>query len=148
MECPECGVEAAAASLLSHRQSQHRVGSGWGGGGQHPPPHTHTIQEGPDLPVILPKTLVAAPIPGSGCLGGASSRTNLWIHFAHRHVQDTTGILEEGNRPFPRCPQCDMIVPKRPLTASTLQLNSADGEWRGSGVAWRRRRHGRGRRGH
>ena len=38
-------------------------------------------------------------------------RTNLQIHFIHRHVQYTVVILEEGNSPHPLCPACDMFVP-------------------------------------
>ena len=39
------------------------------------------------------------------------NRNNLRIHFVHRHVWDTVVILEEGNRPHPHCPRCDMFVP-------------------------------------
>ena len=57
VEFPECGVEVAAGSLLTHCQIQNGVG--WG---TPPPP---TPQGGPDLPGILTKTLVAVPVPGS-----------------------------------------------------------------------------------
>ena len=30
-------------------------------------------------------------------------------------MQDTIEILEEGNRPHPRGPRCDMFVPRRAL---------------------------------
>ena len=40
-----------------------------------------------------------------------TSRSNLQIHFVHHHVRDTIVILEEGNLPHPRCPDCDMFVP-------------------------------------
>ena len=53
--------------------------------------------------------------PVEGCLGGASNRSNLPVHFAHRHVRDTIVILEEGNRPYPRCPKCDVSVSHKPL---------------------------------
>ena len=43
-------------------------------------------------------------------MGWASNRTNLWFHFAHRNAQDTIGILEEGNQPYPWYPKCDMFV--------------------------------------
>ena len=39
------------------------------------------------------------------------TRTNRRIHFMHRHVRDMTVILEEGKRPHPLCPACDMFVP-------------------------------------
>ena len=41
-----------------------RHGSGRPGWGTSPP-HTHTPQGGPDLPGLLPKTLIEAPLPGS-----------------------------------------------------------------------------------
>ena len=63
----------------------------------------------------FPKHLCRLRCPVTGCLGGASSRINLQIHFARRHVQDTIMILEEGSHPYPRCPQCDMSVPQKTL---------------------------------
>ena len=42
------------------------------------------------------------------------------VHFFHRHVQDTVIILEEGNLPRPRCPQCDMLVPWHALNRRHL----------------------------
>ena len=53
-------------------------------------------------------------------MGGAPSRTNLRIQFAHRHVQDKILILEEGNHPYPQCPQCDMFVPQKDLKSRNL----------------------------
>ena len=40
-------------------------------------------------------------------------RTEMWVHFWHRHVQGTMVILEEGNLSYPRCHMCDMLVPCR-----------------------------------
>ena len=37
------------------------------------------------------------------------------VNFIHRHVKDTMVILEEGNLPHPRFPQCNMLVPWRAL---------------------------------
>ena len=37
------------------------------------------------------------------------------VHFLHWHVLDTVVILEEGNLPHPRCPRCDILVPRRAL---------------------------------
>ena len=37
------------------------------------------------------------------------------VHLWRRHVRDVVIILEEGNLPHPRCPQCDMLVPWRSL---------------------------------
>ena len=43
-------------------------------------------------------------------MGGASNRTNLRVHFVHRHVWDTIVMVGEGNRPYHQCPKCDMSV--------------------------------------
>ena len=37
------------------------------------------------------------------------------MHFFNRHVRDIVIILEEGNLPYPRCPQCNILVPWRAL---------------------------------
>ena len=55
--------------------------------------------------------------PVEGCPGRAAKRTAIWVHFLHRHVLDTMVILEEGNLPHPRSPQCDMLVPRRAMNA-------------------------------
>ena len=43
-------------------------------------------------------------------------------------------ILEEGNRPYPRCPQCDMFVPQKSLNgwhlATALCRRGMDRKWR------------------
>ena len=45
------------------------------------------------------------------------------VQFVHRHVQDTVVMLEEGNLPHPRCPRCDMQVPRKALNG--LHLGTA-----------------------
>ena len=45
----------------------------------------------------------------------AKIRSALWVHFMHRHVQDTVVILEKGTNPLSRCPKCDMFVTWRAL---------------------------------
>ena len=47
--------------------------------------------------VYFPKRLLRLRCPVEGCLGGSSNWTNLQVHFAHRHAQNTIVILEEGN---------------------------------------------------
>ena len=42
------------------------------------------------------------------------------VHFVHLHVQDTVVILEEGNLPHPRCPRCDLQVPRKALNGRHL----------------------------
>ena len=44
-------------------------------------------------------------------MGWVTMRTNLQIHFMHRHRYDTVVILEEGNCPHPCCLACEMIIP-------------------------------------
>ena len=39
----------------------------------------------------------------------------------HIGVQDTIVILEEGNQPYPRCPQCDTFVPHKFLNGQKLK---------------------------
>ena len=53
-------------------------------------------------------------------MGGASNWTNLRVHFAHRHARNTIVILEEGNRPYHRCPKCDMFVSHKALNGRHL----------------------------
>ena len=53
-----------------------------------------------------------------GCRGSASSRTNLRVHFSHRHSKYSIVILEEGNQPHPQCPQCEMFVPQEALNSA------------------------------
>ena len=69
-----------------------------------------------------------------GCLVRSSNWTNLRVNFAHRHNQDTIVILEEDNRPYPWCPQCDMFVSHKALngqhrTTSFFQ-RVAERKWR------------------
>ena len=58
--------------------------------------------------------------PVEGCLGALATRTEMWVHFVHRNVQDTVVMMEEGNLPHPRCPQCDMQVPRKALNGRHL----------------------------
>ena len=56
----------------------------------------------------------------AGCLDGALIRTNLQVHFTNHHVQDIIVILGEGNRPYPRGPQCNMFVTQKALNCRQL----------------------------
>ena len=42
------------------------------------------------------------------------------VHFLYWNVRYTVVILEEGNLPHPRCPRCDMLVPRRTLNGRHL----------------------------
>ena len=62
-----------------------------------------------------------------GFLGGPSNWINLRFHFAHCHVRDTIVILEEGNWPYPRFPQCDIFVSHKALNG--LHMVTAFCQW-------------------
>ena len=44
--------------------------------------------------VSFPKHIFRLRCPVEGCMGGASNRTSLRVHFAHRHTRDKIVILE------------------------------------------------------
>ena len=51
----------------------------------------------------------------------------------HRHVRYVLVILEEGSRPYPRCPQYDMFVPQKALNVwhptNTLCRRGIERKW-------------------
>ena len=55
-----------------------------------------------------------------GCSGALATKTMMRVHFVHQHVQDTVVMLEEGNLPHPRCPRCDLKVPRKALNGRHL----------------------------
>ena len=119
------GIASDTLSELEHR------GVGRPGGGHTPTPPR---REAHTYPVSFPKHLSRLRCLVAGCLGGASSQTNLRVHFAHRHVRDAIVILEEGNCTYPRCPQCDMFVPQKYLIgqhlATSLYRRGMERKWR------------------
>ena len=60
--------------------------------------------------VSLPKAITCLRCPVAGLQWGAPRCTNLQVQFAHHHVKDSIVILEEGNRPYPHYPKCDIFV--------------------------------------
>ena len=103
----------AAGSLDAHGMVQHGKAKAerwsWtdtatGGGGE---PTTYQIE--------FPTKGGARECPVESCPGRAGTRTAMRVHFWCRHVRDVVIILEEGNLPHPRCPQCDMLVSWRSL---------------------------------
>ena len=111
VECGDCRQEMAAASLDSHRMSQHGRARErkwtW--------METTTGAEEPrTYRVEFPKGGTQL-CPVDGCPGRAGKRTAMRVHFWRRHVRDTVIILEEGNLPHPRCEECDILVPWRSL---------------------------------
>ena len=77
-----------------------------------PPPPTG---ESKTYQVYFPSAIMRLRCPVARCQGGETIRTNLQVHFAHRHVKDDVVILEEGNHPYPRCPKCEMFVSQQEL---------------------------------
>ena len=114
VKCRDCGNEVAAGSLDSHRMTQHGKAKErcWTwieaatGGGEGDEPQIYRIE--------FPKGGTTA-CPVEGCPGRAGTRTAILVHFWRQHVRYIVIILEEGNLPHPRCPQCDMFVPWRDL---------------------------------
>ena len=72
--------------------------------------------------VYLPKNMLRIQYLVEGCLGGASNRTNLLVHFAHRNAPDTIVILVEGKRTYHRIPHCDMFVSHKALNNRNLTM--------------------------
>ena len=98
-------------SLAVHLKTQHGEANGgrqhWGTTHPGGDPRTYNI----DFPTAGgPKNC-----PVKGCWGQLATRTEIWVHFLHRNVQDIVIILEEGNLPHPQCPWCDIMVPWRAL---------------------------------
>ena len=113
------GQSGSSSGLAAHTSSD-TARRGAGGPGGPPPPPPTTTKETQTYRVSFPKHLSLLRLPVAGCLGGASSRTNLQIHFVHCYVWDTIMILEEGNGSYPRCPQCDMFMPQKSLNSRNL----------------------------
>ena len=61
--------------------------------------------------------------PVEGCPGVSEKRAAMRVHFVHRHIHNTVVILEEGNLTLPRCPRCDLQVPRRALNGRHLGKN-------------------------
>ena len=62
-----------------------------------PPPPFFSPTESNTYHVSFPKSDGFMVCPVEGCQGRAVVRTNLWVHFVHRHVKDAVVILEEVN---------------------------------------------------
>ena len=74
---------------------------------------------GQDVQDVLTNEGGAAAVSSGGVPRGASNK-DVWVHFLHRHVQDTVVIMEEGNLTHPRCPRCDLQVPRKALNGRHL----------------------------
>ena len=69
-----------------------------------------------------------------GVPGYLATSTAIQVHIVHRHVHDTVVMLEESNLPLPRCPRCDLKVPRKALNGrhlGNLQCKKgAEPKWR------------------
>ena len=52
----------------------------------------------------------------------SETRAAMQVYFVNLHVHDTVVILEEGNLPLPRCPQCDLQVSRKALNGRHLEV--------------------------
>ena len=75
-------------SLSTYCQVNHGLVGG-GGGYREPPPPGYPCMCSRSSPWAARDVLFQL----EGCLGRASIRTTLWIHFVHRHVQDMIVVL-------------------------------------------------------
>ena len=105
VRCPDFEVELVVVLLDAHGQTYHvkeRPSQGM----------APLTKPGPRLyRVSLPRSTRSIGCPVGECEERATTCTNICIHFIHHHMRDTVMIMEEGNRPHPRCPYCDMSVP-------------------------------------
>ena len=101
-----------------------------GPGGITPP---FTPLGGPYLLGLFSEIPIVAPVPGRGVPRWVVESDQPLYNFAHYHMREKFVILEEGNRPYPRCPQCDMFVPQKSLNCRYLAMafcqRGADRKW-------------------
>ena len=55
-----------------------------------------------------------------GFSGGATSCTNLWLYFMHRHLEYTIVVLNKVPGPNPWYKQCDMFIPQKAMVTGNL----------------------------
>ena len=95
VRCPEYVAYLTAELLATHRQDQHVTGQG-------PQWDNTPVPLEPRLYMVsFTKVDGMVGSPVKVCRGRMTTRTNLRIHFVHRHMWDTIVILEEGNRTPP-----------------------------------------------
>ena len=107
----ECGEDIELGSLAVYLQTQQRKEMGsrqhWGNTALGGEPCTYKMD--------FPTAGVPRNCPVKGCRGWAEMRMAMRVHFFHWHVRYTVIILEEINFPYPWCPQCNILVPRRDL---------------------------------
>ena len=110
IEYVECGEPLAVRSMSSHLMTRHGKAAGrrrlW-------TPQTEIGAK--TYRMSFPTKGGPRRCPVEGCPGDLATRTAMWVHLVHRHVQDTVVMLEAGNFPHPRCVRCNMQVPRKAL---------------------------------
>ena len=115
-------------ALVAERPVLHPTEGGRRGGRRESQERDHSMYR-----VSFITVLAHLSCPVEGLRVSALSRTNLWVQFDHQHYQDTIVILEEGNQPQPRCPQCDMFVTQKALDQAHPDTAMC---WRGPRSKW------------
>ena len=106
--CGECGEVLAVGSMSSHLMTRH------GNVAARRQLWTPQTDGGPrTYKMSFPANGEPRRCPVEGCPGAVATRTAMRVHFLHRHVHDTVVMMEEGNLPLPRCPRCDLQVPRK-----------------------------------
>ena len=97
--------------------------------------------------ILFSKTPVAALVPGRGVPGrGFKSDQLLSLLCAPSRAGKKLLSWRKGTNLTPGALSVTCLCHTRPSTAGTSQRPFSNGDRRGSGVAWRRRRHGQGQR--
>ena len=55
-----------------------------------------------------------------GCTGSSTIRTNLQLHYMHRHMEDIVVVINEGTVTHSRYEQCDMFIPQGKMEGGHL----------------------------
>ena len=97
--CGKCGEMLVAGSLSSHMMTKNgrlvEIQRQWSTPAAGIGPQTYKMS--------FPAKGGPRNCPVAGCPGRVAMRTEMQVHFVHRHVLDTMVILEEGTTPHPRC---------------------------------------------
>jgi hypothetical protein len=103
--CDICEVTIQIRHLARHRRDQHGIAIPQAE--NRTPPHLSN--PGTTYLVQIPNCRDKAICPVSGCGATVTARYGMRRHFHHRHINDTTIIIEEEG-PLPRCESCGMFV--------------------------------------
>ena len=121
--------------LAVHPQTQHWKATG---GIRHW--ETMDLSRDPNIyRLALPTTGAPRNCSIERCPGQLATRMVMWVHFSHRHVQDTIIVLEEINLPAHDAPNGTCWCPFVQLLGVTSLHHSVPRGRRVSNHFWRRR---------